>query len=359
MVALTPNSLNDNDRNSLKEIEATFDSNGNIKAQKNKSSIWPKLFSVIAAIALWLYVFQAVEYESVVKGVPIIIENFNSSLGLNIVSGYESTVDVTLSGTKSAINEISSSDIKASVDLTGVTKIGTHIVDIEIDVPGSSKIVDKSASQIKIVVDKTISKQIELVSAVNYNVQYPYELGETELSHSYVTLEGPEADIKSVEKAVVELNLGNVRNNIVSSAGITLYNSDNYEIQSKYIMMQPSTVEVSIPVYKTAMLNVKPELVIDSDKYEYRTEPAVLYIKGEVNDVDAFTQLKTAKAYVESAGEFTLPIIINSKVAAYPNYEANPEEKVDTVKVIITEKPVKQTRETDDTNEKQETDTLP
>lgn len=353
MVAVTPDSLNDN-RNSLKEIEATFDSDGNVKSPKKKSNFLPKLFSVLAAIALWLYVFQAVEYESVIKGIPIILENFDSSHELNIVSGYESTVDVTLSGTKSVISEISASDITASVNLGDITQKGTHIVDVEINVPSSSKIVNVSASQIKIVVDKTTSKQVKLEPAVNYNIQYPYELGDTQLSHSYVTIEGPEADINSVEKAVVDLHLGTVRNSIVSSAGVTLYDADNYEIQSKYIKIQPSIIHVDIPVYKTSMMNVKADLVIDEDKYEYRIEPSALYVKGEVNAVDAFTQLKTSKAYVESAGEFTLPLVLDEEISAYSNYDADADEIVNDVRIIVTEKPVKMTKEAEITDDSED-----
>ena len=333
------NSSNDNDKKlSLKKIKATFDSNGNIKSNKNKGNFWPKLFSVIAALFLWLYVFQAVEYESVVKGVPILIENFNTNLGLDIVSGFESTVDVTLSGTKSTINEISSDSIKASVDLSDITKIGTYILDIELEAPGTAKIVNKSISQVKITVDKTAEKQIEITPMINYNIQYPYELGEPVLSENSVTLVGPETDILSVAKANVELNVGNVKNNVVANSNITLYDSKDYSIDSKYIIIEPSIIRVEIPVIKTDRFDIDPDIIIDSEKYDYRIEPKRVYIKGGVNEVESLVSVKTERMQINEAGEYELLLLLSENMSAYTEYTTKVENMVSSVKLIVTEK---------------------
>ena len=66
-------------KDTLKKIETTFDNQGNIKTNKKKNSLLPKILSVVAAISLWLYVFQAVEEERDFKAIRIALENFNTS----------------------------------------------------------------------------------------------------------------------------------------------------------------------------------------------------------------------------------------------------------------------------------------
>lgn len=67
------------------------------------------------------------------------------------------------------------------------------------------------------------------------------------LSANTVTLKGPETDINAVSKATVQLNVGSIKNAVTSNAKITLYDTNNYEIQSKYIVMTPSEVEIDVP----------------------------------------------------------------------------------------------------------------
>ena len=338
MAPVSPN----RDKDAFKNVESTFDSEGRIESgkEKKKNGLLPKILSVIAAIALWLYVFQAVEEELVFKEIPITLENFNTNLELDVVSGYESTLDVTVSGTKSMVSEITSKDIKASVDLSSVTERGTYVLDVNVEAPSTVKIVGKSVTQLKISVDKTVEKVIELEPVLSYNIQYPYELGEIALAADTVTLKGPETDINAVARATVQLDLGSVKNNILSNAEVTLYDENNYEIQSKYIIITPSAVEVSLPVNKTALFAVQADVVLDKEKFEYTVTPASLYLKGAVNDVEALTALKTQRAWIDAPGEYELSLMLADNVSAYTAYSASEDTRVQTVKLTVTEKPV-------------------
>ena len=57
MAPISPNPNKD----VFKNIETDFDANGKPKQEKKPNNILPKILSVLAAFALWLYVFQAVE----------------------------------------------------------------------------------------------------------------------------------------------------------------------------------------------------------------------------------------------------------------------------------------------------------
>ncbi len=320
--------------------------NTSVQSGKKHGNLLPKILSVAAAVILWLYVFQAVEYEKVFMDVPIKIENFNTSLDIDIVSGYDQTIDLTLSGTKSVINDVNADDITVSVDMTNVTDRGTHVVDINVDAPNGAKIVDMSLRQLKVTIDKTVEKEIEITPVINYNIQYPYEMGEPQLSQTVARLKGPETDINSVKSALLLLNLGNIKNTIDSSAPIVLYDENDYELSSQYIIVDPSNVSVNIPVYKTQIFDVLPDISYDDSKFEISVEPSSVYLKGLVNDVEALSSLKTEKKTVNAVGEYELSLLLPGDVTASTERILTDGSEISSVKLIVTEKKQKEPNNT-------------
>ncbi len=338
------------DKDIFKNIETHFPS-PHANNGKKKMNLLPKVLSVLAAISLWLYVFQAVEEERVFKEIPIVFENFNTGLDLDVVSGYEGTVDVTVTGTKSALNNLASSDIKAAVDLESVTERGSYVLDVNLEVPSSVKITDKSLTQLKIVVDKTVQKQLELKTSLKFTVQYPYELGELEISDTTVTVMGPETDINAVSEAVLPISLGSVKNSVDAAAEVVLYDVNGYEIRSKYIVVTPDKVNIHVPVYKTAFFGVQPDIVYDKERFDYTFTPSAVYLKGTVNDIESVATLKTKRILIDAAGEYELPLVLPDSVKAYSTYNADDNALVSSVRLTVTEKPIED--EQTDTSEEE------
>lgn len=327
-----------NDKNLFKNLKTSLNKKAKVKTVRNNSSIWPKILSVVAAFILWLYVFQAVEYETVIKNVPITFENFDTSLGLDIVSGYESTVDVTVSGTKSIINSTSADDIRVSVDLSDVTEIGSHVLDVNVLVQGAATLHSQSMSQLQIFVDKTIEKNIELVPVIERTLQNPYSLGNIVVNPQNVTIRGPETDIKLVDKAIISANLGIIKNNINSSLKIKLVDSLGKEIDSRYINISPSFAELSIDVYKTVLFDINPDLVVDKSEYEYSYSPEKVYLYGLVNDVDACSKLVTETYVVANSGEYKVMLKLPDGIKAYTSYECDENSLCNSIMLSVKRK---------------------
>ena len=332
-----------NEINSPKKIKQRTNDSQN-KSNNNNGSLLPKILSVLAAIALWLYVFQAVEYEKTFKDIPVVVENFDSETGLEIVNSYDSTIDVTLSGTKSIINEIYSSDISAIVDMKGVTDIGTHSLPVHIEAPVKANIVDKSIDQVRITLDKKVTEQRELsYELVSYSIQSPYELGDVLVTGQSVELSGPETDIKKVKRAIVRLSLGQVKNSIDINEKVVLLDEKGKELDSKYITKYPSTVHVHIPVYKTQSVPVNPELDIDENKFEYSFYPENVYVRGLVDDVEATSFVKTENLHITKAGEYTAALVLPQEISAYISDYNNKKSfdeanKITLAKIIVRNK---------------------
>lgn len=362
--------IESNGNDSLKEIHTTFDSDGSIRQPENKSSLAPKILSVIAAIILWLYVFQAVEYEKTFTDVTIEIrDNFVSESGLSIVNNYERTVDVTLSGTKNKIDNISVDQIKAYVNLVDVSVPDTYTRKIEIEAPQSVNIVGQSIEDIKIDVDRTVDKEITKIAIDDiYTIQSPLEIGEISILDSFknpvesFVLTGPETDVSLVSNAVIQFDLGNITNNVSSGVrsaqSVKLYDEFGTEIDSKYIKIKPEVIRIDIPVYKTKQVNVIPKIVIDGETYKYSVKPRRVDIFGTVNAVDRIDTIETKEILIQSSGSYIVDLAEYEGVAVYKTGVPRTEENLlSGIAVDVTEitkpQPVDATL-TENTNEKEQ-----
>ena len=104
--------------------------------------------------------------------------------------------------------------------------------------------------------------------------------------------------------------------------------------------MTPSEVEIDVPVYKTALFDVQPDLVIDKNRFDYTVTPSAVYLKGAVNDVEAVKALKTNRSWIDVPGEYELTIAVPENVNAFSSYTGEETAAVSTVKIVVTEKPV-------------------
>ena len=348
MISLQNNDTNRND--SLKEIHTTFDSDGSISEQSKRIDLIPKILSVVAAIALWLYVYQAVGYEKTFNGITIEIqENFVSGSGLSIVNNYERTVDVTLSGTKSSIDSIDVTDIKAFVDLNDVTEADVYTCGVEINVPAGVDVVDKSVEQLRIEVDKTVDIDVTDISVNHmYTIQSPYEIGEVSFGDGHdnpikqFTLSGPETDVITVAKAVIELDLGKVSNtvnsNVKSSSAVKLYDMYGNAVDSKYIRIKPEIISVNIPVYKTKQVGIAPNLIMDKTCFEYKTRLQKVDIYGEVNKVDRIDSVETLETLILQKGSYLIALKEYDGISVYKSgSERTEDNKVTAVSIDVTE----------------------
>ncbi len=265
-----------------------------IKQNNSFSDTVAKILSILAAIILWFYVIdvQTTQYEKDFYAVPVSVENFDTEQKLDIISGRENTIDVTLRGTKAQINSLKLSDIVASVDLTGISEAGSYELAVSIITPTGISVVDKSVNYVNLEIDKTVGKTIKIELKETYSLYDGYQLGESVISPGYVYISGPEDLVSTVNKAVVALNLGNIKNTVTSKGEIKLMDSSDKEILSPYIKRNETMAVVTVPVLKVE--NKKVSVVFaDGQKYKYSVSPESVTIKGSVDFVESLESIET------------------------------------------------------------------
>ena len=94
-------------------------------SKNDYSPVIPIILSLVCAFVLWMYVMsvESPTYTETFKNVGVSLQNESiiAKNGLSVVSGTGYHVDVTVTGRKSIISRLDSDDIKAYVDLSGIS----------------------------------------------------------------------------------------------------------------------------------------------------------------------------------------------------------------------------------------------
>jgi len=295
------------------------------RTSKKSRDILPKIFSVVAALILWFYVvdIKTTIDEKIISGVPVVLENFdNSANNLDIVSGREHSIEVTISGIKNEIEEISRDDILVTADMNGITSAGTYKLDLNITTPSGVTVLKKSTSEISVSVDKTTSKHIAIEVDLRSNdvAADISEIGDAVLSSASIQVTGPQKIVDSIEKMMVTLNVDVIKDTI-DSKGCTVVPVDKNGnvVSSPYIKFNQSVVDVLIPVYKSADVEVIP---VFSDDLNYTLSytdfsPKIITINGKVETVNSIECIFTETINVaERSGNFNVNLDLPDGVSA-------------------------------------------
>ena len=268
-----------------------------IKLSENKGKIAVFIIALFGALVLWIYAIGYDTQESTrsFDGIPVEITGVNSS-GYTVaaLAEFSLTVDVDVAGTRSALNNVSSSDFRAYVDISAVNKPGYATLPINVVIPNGLNIEEQSVRNVSLYIDKFTSKSINI--QIEKTFLSEYTIGEISTDLYGVSLYGPESELQNVE-AYCTFDLGTISQSVIHVSGnIMLRDAETKaKISSPYITMEKNTVEVTFVMYREKNIPVVLELTggtfLPTDVQFNLSQPYVtLY-----GPVDALTALDSLK----------------------------------------------------------------
>lgn len=182
-----------------------------------RSKFLTAVLAALIAICLWAYVItvERPESENIFYNVPVVLdgETVLQDRGMMITSNTSMTVTLKLSGKRSDLNKLKSSDIAAVVDLSRITEAGDQQLSYSVSIPGDSDItvVSRQPENVSLTVTEWAVKEIPLELAYEGRVPDGYYVDRQSASLEYdtVTVTGPKAIISRIEKGKITLNLDN------------------------------------------------------------------------------------------------------------------------------------------------------
>ena len=183
-----------------------------------KNRILSTLLAVSIAFVLWVYVITVVspDSEATFYNIPVVLqgEPMLESYGLMNVTEHVPTVTLKLSGNRSDLNKVNSSNITVVADLSKVYAPGTTNLNYSISYPGdipngAFKVESRSPGTVTIEVERRIKKDVPV------NIRYIGDLGEDfiidkenkTLDNSTITISGPESVIDKITQAIIDVDM--------------------------------------------------------------------------------------------------------------------------------------------------------
>nr|WP_312578570.1 CdaR family protein [Sedimentibacter sp.] len=215
---------------------------------------------LICAVVLWVIVMvqtNPIQHDTITN-VPVTIKNLAALESSNMVlmnsDKDELTVNIKVEGTLEQLNKLNKSDFKAYIDVLGLGE-GTRNVKVEVSGPSDIEIGDHYPSQIACVVESVVSKVMDVDIQYEGSQLQDYYRANGTSNPSSVKITGPRSIVDSAKSAIATINIEGAKDNIVKTVPVRIYNGTDTEI---FMSVPTDNVEVSVPIYPTKYVNIKP-----------------------------------------------------------------------------------------------------
>lgn len=265
-----------------------------------------KILSLIAAVLFWFIVVVNVspDYKRTIYAVPVTIDENSAmltSLGLHVVDKSSDAVGIVVTGPRNVIGALEKDDFVVTPTLTGISKAGSYelTLDASLKVPDNRvKITKVLPSSITVDFDTMLTKTLPVtVKVEDNNVPDGYLMQPARSNPSQITISGPTTELSKVSKAVayVKLDSGETKTAVMSS-DVKLLDSGNNELDLKHVQLSASTVEVTVPILKTASVPMKVNFTnipegFDKANIQYTVNPETLNIAGDESKINSLSEI--------------------------------------------------------------------
>ena len=220
-----------------------------------------KLLSIFLAIILWLYI---------AGGENPLVENFidisltQTNLGEDLVIKESPTnVSVGIKGPKNIINNMSSHQINGIVNFSEISKEGIYKLKVEVTPPKNTQITRIIPSEIKVEVEKVLTKEVEVEYSLIGVPEKGYSLtDEPQLNPSKVKIISAQSVLENIKQIICAIDISGIKEDLSKKINVKAVDVNGNEV--KEVKIEPDIVEVSISLtrgYPEKQLTVKPKII--------------------------------------------------------------------------------------------------
>ena len=273
--------------------------------------------SILAAIAIWLYV-DLVRQPSVpmkVKDIPVEFSGESTTLadkGLMLLSGYDTTIDLTLKGPRRQLWQIDKDDIRIVVDTSSITEVGSQSLTYQVIYPdGVSKnsiTVDwASAYRVTVTVGELYSTEVPLVCEVTGTPKKDFYAEDPILDTNKILLHGQRDDLINISYAKVTVDVTGSDKSYENALAFKLYDHNNIEVDNAAIRPTVKLVQVRVPIMTTK--EVPLEMIVREsagstrDQVNFSINPKSVTLAGEKDVLDAIQSIALDTVYLQDISE--------------------------------------------------------
>jgi len=271
-----------------------------------KNRVLSLLLAVSIALILWVYVITVVSpnSEATFYNIPVVVqgEPMLESYGLMNVTEDIPTVTLKLSGNRSDLNKVNSSNITVVVDLSKVYEAGTahlrYTISYPGDVPtGALNEESRYPSTIAIEVERKIRKEVPV------NIRYVGELSEDFivdkenkiLDYNTVTISGPESVISQITQAIIDVDLTGKNVSFSNNYRYSLCNEQGDPVDAQKVDTNVAQVNLTLYIERVKELPLVLTVVngggATEETSDIKIDPKTVKVSGSDLVMENLTEL--------------------------------------------------------------------
>lgn len=281
------------------------------KMSKNNRKVAQIIIAVLITMALWIYMEVYVSPDSTVEvqSIPVEFTNEDTILaenGLMLLSGYDTTVDLSLKGKRKDLMWLDTSKIRVIANTAGISSAGVQTLKYDVvfpdDFPSSKATIDwRSLYSITVTVGQLYSKEVPVEVLVKGQVADGYFTGDISIDPQKLTLRAEREEMLNVDHAKVTINLGGATSTLIETLSYTLYDINDVPITNDNIRASTKLIQVTVPVRTTKTVPLTVNLVGTElmESVNVDVQPASVTLVGEGNALAGINEVVLDKIYVE------------------------------------------------------------
>ena len=252
------------------------------------------VFSIITAIALWMYVSYSANPDVTIPVTGIRVEyqgeNVLNDKNLVITDIDVDTLTLRFVGKRSNVSKLIATPPTASVDLSVITGAGQFQIPYTVSYPmgvasGSISVAGGSVDYVTVKVEKLVTKTVPVEGIYNGGTQEGYTADPVEFSPETITVSGPDAEVALVAKAWVNIQRENLAKTVEESMQFTLIDADGERVASDHLSVSQDAVTVRIPVVMQKDVTLTVNRIYGAGAVEENTtvtiDPPYVTLKGD------------------------------------------------------------------------------
>ena len=228
------------------------------------NNIGLKFLAVLIALVLWLAIVNVNDPEKTitVSNIPISVTNESAITSRDMVYNVKSEqyLNITVSGKRSIVSNLSAEDFRATASLKELSKVNSIPVDVTTKNASLGRkitIVKQSAQTILVDVENVEEKDFtDLVVEYTGKVADGYVAGLSSMSTDEVTVKAPTSIIDKIKKVAVRCSLDGTNTNISKKCPVILYDKNDKEIKSDEIELSDKKIKVKVNVLRAKQVPI-------------------------------------------------------------------------------------------------------
>jgi YbbR domain-containing protein len=285
----------------------------NEKTGSSRRKALQVIASILVAIAVWVYVDveKAPDRTKTIRDIPVEFSGESTTLAdknLMLLSGYDTTVDLTIKGPKRELVKISKDNVRLVASTSSIDSVGVHTLrwdPIYPDGVQSSALTVDWASKYKVTVTvgELYTKEVPVNCTVTGQVADGYFTGETVLDPTSLVLRGQRDDLLNVAYAKLTVDISGATRSVIQTESVQLYDNDDNPVDNSNIRTNASLIQAKVPVLTTKEVSLAVELSgvpgVAGQSIKTTVSPTSVRLIGEADVLENINEIVLATLYIE------------------------------------------------------------